>query len=126
MSMPARVYVCDEKEMEKLKSLMEYDPYLDKSKTEAELAALKQDKNANIIFARQDYQIKDGISLGLEKDKYYLYISANEEFLTLAEPKLKSSIESARRADPETEKKIISTIEEEISNSETGIGSIFG
>lgn len=124
--MPARVYVCDEKEMEKLKSLMEYDPYLDKSKTEAELAALKQDKNANIIFARQDYQIKDGISLGLEKDKYYLYISANEEFLTLAEPKLKSSIESARRADPETEKKIISTIEEEISNSETGIGSIFG
>ncbi len=124
--MPARVYVCDEKEMAKLKSLMEYDPYLDKNKSEEELAAMKQDKDANIIFARQDYQIKDGISGGLEKDKCYLYISANEEFLALAEPKLKSTIEGTERADPETEKKIISMIDEEISNSETGIGSIFG
>ena len=124
--MPARVYICDEKELEKLKFLMEYDPYLDKSKSEADLAAMKQDKDANIIFARQDYQIKDGISMGLERDKCYLYISANEEFLALAEPKLSSSIESAKRADPETEKKIISMIEEEISNSESGIGSIFG
>ncbi len=124
--MPARVYLCDEKDLDKLKALMEYDPYLDKSKTEEELAALKQDKAANVIFARQDYQIKDGISIGMEKDKCYLYLSANEDFLTLAEPKLLSAIESAKRADPETEKKIILMIEEEISNSESGIGSIFG
>ncbi len=124
--MPARVYFCDEKDLDKLKALMEYDPYLDKSKTEEELAALKQDKAANVIFARQDYQIKDGISIGMEKDKCYLYLSANEDFLTLAEPKLLSAIESAKRADSETEKKIILMIEEEISNSESGIGSIFG
>ncbi len=124
--MPARVYLCDEKDLDKLKALMEYDPYLDKSKTEEELAALKQDKAANVIFARQDYQIKDGISIGMEKDKCYLYLSANEDFLTLAEPKLLSAIESAKRADSETEKKIILMIEEEISNSESGIGSIFG
>ncbi len=124
--MPARVYLCDEKDLDKLKALMEYDPYLDKSKTEEELAALKQDKAANVIFARQDYQIKDGISIGMEKDKCYLYLSANEDFLTLAEPKLLSAIESAKHADPETEKKIILMIEEEISNSESGIGSIFG
>ncbi len=124
--MPARVYLCDEKDLDKLKALMEYDPYLDKSKTEEELAALKQDKAANVIFARQDYQIKDGISIGMEKDKCYLYLSANEDFLTLAEPKLLSAIESAKRADQETEKKIILMIEEEISNSESGIGSIFG
>ncbi len=124
--MPARVYLCDEKDLDKLKALMEYDPYLDKSKTEEELAALKQDKAANVIFARQDYQIKDGISISMEKDKCYLYLSANEDFLTLAEPKLLSAIESAKHADPETEKKIILMIEEEISNSESGIGSIFG
>ena len=124
--MPARVYLCDEKDLDKLKALMEYDPYLDKNKTEEELAALKQDKAANVIFARQDYQIKDGISIGMEKDKCYLYLSANEDFLTLAEPKLLSAIESAKHADPETEKKIILMIEEEISNSESGIGSIFG
>ncbi len=124
--MPARVYLCDEKDLDKLKALMEYDPYLDKNKTEEELAALKQDKAANVIFARQDYQIKDGISISMEKDKCYLYLSANEDFLTLAEPKLLSAIESAKRADPETEKKIILMIEEEISNSESGIGSIFG
>ena len=124
--MPARVYLCDEKDMEKLKALMAYDPYLDKNKTEEELASLKQDKAANVIFARQDYQIKDGISIGMEKDKCYLYLNANEEFLALAEPKLLSAIENAKRADPETEKKVISMIEEEISNSESGIGSIFG
>jgi len=124
--MPSRVYICDAKDAEKLKKLMEYDPYLDKSMTDEQLSKMKDDKEANIIFARQDYQIKDGISVNMPDDKCYLYLNANEEFLQNAEPKLKKNIESAQRADPDTEKKVIGIIEQEISNSETGIGSIFG
>ncbi len=124
--MPARVYVCDAKDVEKLKKLMEYDPYLDKSIPEDRIAGMKSDKETNIIFARQDYQIKDGASLGMDLDKCYLYLNANEGFLNDAEPKLVKNVASARRAEKETEEKIISLIETEISNSETGIGSIFG
>lgn len=124
--MPARVYVCDAKDADKLKKLMEYDPYLDKSMSDEQLVKMKDDKEANIIFARQDYKIKDGISVNMDPEKCYLYLSANEEFLQSAEPKLVKNVESARRADPETEKKIIEMIENEISASETGIGSIFG
>lgn len=124
--MPAQVYVCDAKDAEKLKKLMEYDPYLDKSMSDEQLSKLKDDPEANIIFARQDYKIKDGASVGLPEDKCYLYLSANEEFMKQADAKLKKNIESAKRADPETEKKVIETIEKEISDSETGLGSIFG
>lgn len=124
--MPARVYVCDAKDADKVKKLMEYDPYLDKSLSEEQLSKMKEDKEANIIFARQDYKIKDGISLDMPDDKCYLYLGGNEEFLEGAEPKLLKNIESAKRADPETEAKVIKMIEDEISASENGIGSIFG
>ncbi len=124
--MPVRVYVCDASDLEKLKALMEYDPYLDKSIPEDQIAGMKSDKETNIIFARQDYQIKDGASLGMDPNKCYLYLNANEDFLNNAEPKLVKNVASARRAEKETEDKVISLIETEISNSEMGIGSIFG
>ncbi len=105
---------------------MAYDPYLDKSLGQEQLDAIKEDEDANIIFARQDYRIKDGISLNLERGKYYLYLSATEEFLEKAEKKLKKSISSIKRAEPEEETRIIHTIEEEQQESEEGIGLIFG
>ncbi len=124
--MPSRVYVCGINDIDKLKRLMEYDPYLDKSLSEEQLSMLKKDPNANLIFARQDYKIKEGAMLGMDPGKCYLFLSANEEFLAKAEPKLLKSIEGIKRADSETESKVISSIESEISNSEAGIGSIFG
>jgi hypothetical protein len=124
--MPARVYVCDAKEFEKLKKLMEYDPYLDKSLNDIQLTMMKKDKEANIIFARQDYHIKDGISVNLDTNKYYLYLSANEEFLNAAEPKLKKNIEGIERAPQDIETKVIEIVEGERQASESGIGSIFG
>lgn len=123
--MPARVYICDSKDVPSLKKLLEYDPYLDKSLSEEQLAKLKGDAEANVIFARQDYKLKDGISLELDRDKYYLYLNATEEFLDRAEKKLKQNIGSVARADHETEDKIVNTIEEEQNNSEQGIGFIF-
>ncbi len=121
-----RVYSCDASDYPKLQKLLEYDPYLDKNLTEAELAKIREDKEANIIFARQDYIVKDGASLSLDKNKYYLYLHATEDFLNLAEKKLKEAIPSIQRIDPETEKKIIETIDDERRRAEFGFGSIFG
>lgn len=120
------MYVCDSKDSASLKKLLEYDPYLDKSMTPEQLAKLKQDAEANIIFARQDYWLKDGISLGLDREKYYLVISAVEEFLVKAEEKLKKLVSNIKRADSDLEQKVISEIEKERNESESGLGMIFG
>ncbi|MGC8479064.1 MAG: hypothetical protein ACP5M9_00100 [Candidatus Micrarchaeia archaeon] len=124
--MPSRVYLCDATENSALTKLMAYDPYLDKSLNEEQLSKIKEDPEANIIFARQDYIIKDGVSIGLERDKYYLYLSASEDFLEKADKKLKSKIKSIKRADKETEDKVIAVVEGERESSEEGLGSIFG
>ena len=42
---------------------------------------LKNDKNLNVIFARQEYSLREGTSLGLDPNKCYLYLKANDEFL---------------------------------------------
>ncbi len=112
--------------MDALKKTLEYDPYLDKSKTEDELARMKTDEEANIIFARQDYWLKDGITMNLDREKCYLAISAVDEFLGKAETKLKRLYPNLARADEELEKKIVGEIEKERSESESGLGMIFG
>ena len=124
--MPARVYACSTEDSSALKKLMEYDPYLDNSLNEQQLTQLRSDEQANIIFARQDYSIKDGISISLDPKKYYLYLSASDEFLEKADKKLKASIKSIERADKDTEAKVISLVESERQESEQGLGLIFG
>jgi hypothetical protein len=105
---------------------MNYDPFLDKSLTPEQLEKIKTDEKANIIFARQDYWIKDGITLGLERDKCYLVLSAVDSFLEKAEPKLKEGVPSIKRVDPELEEKIVEQMDKERDESESGLGMIFG
>ncbi|MDE1855132.1 MAG: hypothetical protein KGH57_02310 [Candidatus Micrarchaeota archaeon] len=153
---PARVYVLNSSDVTTLKKLLEYDPYLDpnfipkmpkewddaeymkkhpelaqeasekKKAAEAAMDKLKNDKELNIIFARQDYQIKDGVSLGLDREKSYLYLSADDAFLEAGEAKLKKSITSLQRAPKEIENQIIDGIEHERQKSDQGLGFIFG
>jgi oligoendopeptidase F len=155
-AIPARVYVLNSSDVAALKKILEYDPYLDpnlipktpkewddpkymekhpelkaeaeKKKKESEdaLSRLKNDKELNTIFARQDYQIKDGISLGLDREKSYLYLNADEAFLDAGEAKLKKNITSLQRAPKEVENQIIDRIEEERQKSDQGLGFIFG
>ena len=106
--------------------MLEYDPYLDKNLSDEQLAQLKTNEDANIIFARQDYLLKDGISIGQDREKYYLYLNANDEFMEKAEKKLKASLKSVERVDQNTESQIIEDIESERRASEQGLGSIFG
>ncbi len=124
--MPAVVYECDASEAAELKKFLEYDPYLDKSLDDEALKKLHDDKQANIIFSRQEFSLRDGASLGLSKDKSYLYINANEDFLKGADEKLKKSFKSIRRAPNGEEQKFISIIDEEHNMGNAGIGAIFG
>ena len=155
-AIPARVYILNSSEAPALKKMLEYDPYLDpnlipktpkewddpeyvkkhpelaqeaeqkKKAAEEAMNKLKNDKEMNTIFARQDYQLKDGVSLGLEREKSYLYLSADEAFLDAGEAKLKKSIKSIERAPPEVEKQIIDGIEHERQQSDQGLGFVFG
>ncbi|MCL4379007.1 MAG: hypothetical protein M1160_01620 [Candidatus Marsarchaeota archaeon] len=124
--MPAVVYECSVSESQELKKFLEYDPYLDKSLDAEQLKKLNSDSDANIIFSRQEFMLRDGASLGLSKDKLYLYINASEDFLAGAEKKLKNKFKSIRRAPKEDEEKFIDVVEEEHSRGNAGIGAIFG
>ena len=124
--MPAIVFECDASEAEALKKALEYDPYLDKSLDESALKKLTTDKDANIIFARQEYELRDGGAFGLDSGKYYLYLKANDEFLKGAEEKLKKQFKTVKRAAPQEEGKVIKVIEEEENQVNAGVGSIFG
>ncbi|MDE1856132.1 MAG: hypothetical protein KGH49_02770 [Candidatus Micrarchaeota archaeon] len=124
--MPARVYVADISKEQELKKLISYDPYLDTNLKEEDLKKIREDEMANIIFARQDCQIKQGIALGLDEKKAYLYVNANDEFLEKADKKIKAQIEGIERADPEVEKKVIDSIVQEQQKAEGGFGFIFG
>ena len=152
--MPIRVYECEKAEVEQLKKALEYDPYTDPNilpsskytekdikglpKEEQELAKkeeaeraeklkkLREDKLLNIIFWKQDCRLRDAGSIGAGGDKFYLYISAPDDFLDGAEEKFKRDFKTIKRAQKEDEEKFIATItkEEEVANA--GFGSIFG
>ncbi len=64
--------------------------------------------------------------MGLDREKCYLVLSAVEEFLVKAEPKLKKEVPDIKRADPDIEEKVVLEIEKERNQSESGLGMIFG
>ncbi len=105
--MESRVYECDSQQIGNLKTLLESDPYGEKS------------------FARQGYKLKEGKVIGGEQSKYYLYIKADADFYRTAEEKLKS-ISSLKRSEKKIEENIVKKIEEEEGSAEQGFGAIFG
>lgn len=124
--MPETVYEFDESEYPQIKHMLEYDPYVDKSISSEALSKLADNKFSNVIFARQEYYIKDGPSLGAPAGKYYLYLKANDEFTAIAQEKFKKEFASLKRAPPEIEKKVIEDVKEEQDRANAGFGAIFG
>ncbi len=150
--MPVHVYECGRSEAEQLKKLLSYDPYLDpnvipsskedkpaKEMTEEEKAAaaerdrkiqenLKKVKEeyGEVIFARQEYSLRDGAVLGLDEGKVYLYLKANDDFLNKADKLLESKINGLKRAPKDIEEKVIAIIKGEEDAASAGFGSIFG
>ena len=154
MSVPARVYECDRQELEQLKKVLSYDPYLDtnlippapkgsdkpekmtpEEKKELEdhdkkvaeaHKFLKEDPKGKYIFSRQEYILKDGASAGLKGNVTYLYLNASEEFLKGAEERFSKEFKTVKRAGKEEEEKVIKAIKEEEEGANAGFGSIFG
>ncbi|MDE1868740.1 MAG: hypothetical protein KGH60_02120 [Candidatus Micrarchaeota archaeon] len=154
--MPIRVYECDRNEADALKKFLKYDPYDDpkvlpsssmpkdekefkklpkeeQDRLSAEEAArqeklkkLREDRLMNIIFWKQEYEVKDGASVGLNRDKVYIYLNAPEDFLAGAEEKLKNEFKSIKRATEEEQEKVAKAISSEKETAATGFGSIFG
>jgi len=90
----------------------------------AKLSALVEaDPYGHVSFSRNGYKMKDGASLGEDKEKVYLYFKANDEFAKFAREKLKDvATESAKDLTERVSKKIA----EEESSAEVGFGAIFG
>ncbi|VVC01622.1 Uncharacterised protein [uncultured archaeon] len=90
----------------------------------AKLAALLEaDPYGKPSFSRNGYKLKDGLVMGQDKEKAYLFIKCTEEFATLAKEKLK---DIATVSKPEVIEAVAKKIEEEESNAEVGFGAIFG
>ncbi|MGC8687294.1 MAG: hypothetical protein ACP5RM_01175 [Candidatus Micrarchaeia archaeon] len=134
--MTERVYEFDKSEEEKLKKMLAYDPFTDPSaippskdgaSAENGIAKLaEKDKYYDVIFARQEYSLREGASVGLATDKVFLYLKANDEFFPRAEEKLKANFQSFKRASPEAESKLVAFIKEEQERSNEGFGMLFG
>jgi len=153
--MPSRVYEVGESEVQKLKKLLNYDPYLDpnlipklpdvddkqRAKMSPEEKAkleelekkaseaskkLREDRFMNVIFARQDCDLREARSMDIDNDNYYLLIRATDEFLDLAEERFKAEFTTIKRAPPEIEQKMIKIKGDEENAANQGFGSIFG
>jgi hypothetical protein len=99
-----KVYECGNPKKSELLKILEADPYADDS------------------FARVGYKVKDGISVGEDKEKTYVYISASEEFLKKADEKLK---DVAQAAPDDVQKRVQKKIEDEEDTVAAGV-SMFG
>jgi len=150
-----RVYEFDKSELEELKKVLSYDPYLDTSlippapkgsdkpadkQTPEEKKELEEhdkkvaethkflaeDPKGKYIFSRQQYEIKDGASIGAAPNLSFLYLNATDDFLGGAEMRFKSEFKTIKRADKSSEEKIINAIKEEQERANVGFGSIFG
>ncbi|MCL5440462.1 MAG: hypothetical protein M1448_01075 [Candidatus Marsarchaeota archaeon] len=126
MNMQERVYEFSIKDRERLKAVLSYDPYADSSLDQSKLEEIKKDKHANIIFARHNCALRDGLQLGLDREKCYLHIKANEGFFHDAEEKLRKEFPHMEKAPAEVEEKVKRLLEEEESRSNHGVGLIFG
>ena len=99
-----RVYECENPKKAQLMKILEADPYADDS------------------FARVGYKVKDGVSVGEDRDKTYVYISASEEILKKGDEKLK---DVAKGAPEEVQKRVQKKIEDEEDTVAAGV-SMFG
>lgn len=99
-----KVYECEISKQNELKKILEADPYSEDS------------------FARVGYKLKDGASLGQDREKMYLYISASEDFLKKAEEKMKDLV---KPASDEVTNHVIAKIAEEESSVASGV-AMFG
>ena len=87
------------------------------------MKVLEADPYKEDSFARIGYKVKDGTTLGEDKEKLYVYISASEDFVKKADEMLKNI---ASPANEEVQNRVGEKIRKEEEEAESGFGSIFG
>ena len=95
-------------------------PNADKAKL---IALLEADPYGKPSFSRNGYKVKDGVSVGLDREKTYLYIKCTDEFAVAAKEKL---VGFAVPATPEETAAVTKKVDEDENNAEVGFGAIFG
>ena len=95
----------------------------DISKKKDLIQILEADKFAEDSFFRIGYQMREGASLGDDKNKLYIYVSSSEENVKKADERIKSI---ATALTGEKEKKLLEKIASENESAEAGFGSMFG
>ena len=99
-----KVYECELTKQNELKKILEADPY-------------SQDS-----FARVGYKLKDGAMVGEDKAKVYLYTSASDDFVKIADEKLKGIATPAKK---EVSDRVTAKIVEEEDSVAAGV-AFFG
>lgn len=99
------VYEALSSEKQKVTALLEADPYGKPS------------------FSRIGYKVKDGIAVGQDKDKFYVFMRASDEFVPFVREKMKDVMTESK---PEVIAAVAKVIADEESNAEAGFGAIFG
>ncbi len=95
-------------------------PIADKAKV---MALLELDPYGKPSFSRNGYKVKEGMVVGQDREKGYVFMRASEEFAKFAREKLK---ELAVESKPGVVAAVAKAIEEEENSAEQGFGSIFG
>ncbi|MBI5223834.1 hypothetical protein HY990_05425 [Candidatus Micrarchaeota archaeon] len=100
-----RVYQCEISKKSELMKILEADPY-------------KADS-----FARIGYRTREGAMIDEDKNMFYVYVAASDEFVKSADERLKSV---APASSVEVQKRVVDKIKEQEEAAEEGLGSIFG
>jgi hypothetical protein len=99
-----KVYECELSKKAEVMKILEADPYAEDS------------------FARAGYKMKDGASVGEDKEKIYIYVLASDDFIKKADERLK---DLAKPAEEEVQKRVEKKIREEEDQVAAGV-SMFG
>lgn len=92
--------------------------------SKAKIAAIVEaDPYGHTSFSRNGYKIKDGATVGEDKEKVYIFMRATDEFAKFAKEALKD-VAAVSKSD--VAERIAKKIEEEESSAQVGFGAIFG
>jgi len=98
---------------QELIALLEADPY----------GKEEQGEFAGRSFSRNGYKFKEGLMLGEDKGKVFVYLKGPDDFVPFATKKFEGI---AKRCAPADEGRLIKKIEDEETGAEMGMGAIFG
>ncbi len=100
-----RIYKIERSNVKELKNILASNPYDDNS------------------FARKGYTLREGKSLNLDEEFYYLFINADEDFIKFADERLKNIAIILNGEEFDKARQIYEDME---NAAQQGFGALFG